>query len=81
MQEVIRPVIEYLEGEKEVYESALQAYTSDSPIDSLDSEVKKMREIEAIKLREKITDLNKHIKVIKLMVPKSTTTTVKRSKK
>lgn len=61
-------IIDYLEGEKVINEAALKAY--DAPIipDS-DSEIRVMREREAIKLRDRITELSRHIQVIKKMYP------------
>lgn len=61
-------IVEYLEGEKKINEDALKAY--DNPIipDS-DTEVRRMREREAIKLRDRITELSRHIEVIKRMYP------------
>jgi hypothetical protein len=62
-------IIEYLEGEKEVWENALKAYEPKT-IDDEPNEVKVLREKEAIKLRDRITELTRHIKVIKAMYPR-----------
>lgn len=63
-----KTIVEYLEEEKAINEAALKAY--DTPIipDS-DSEIRIMREREAIKLRDRITELSRHIQVIKRMYP------------
>lgn len=62
-------IIEYLEGEKEVWEQALKAYEPKT-LDDIPNDVKVLREKEAIKLRDRITELTRHIKVIKAMYPK-----------
>jgi hypothetical protein len=67
MAEVQRTVIDYLQDEVKINSDALRAY--DTPITDSDSEVRKMREIEAIKLRDRINELNRHIAVIKRMYP------------
>ena len=64
----IKKVIEYLDGEKSVCEDALKAY-DDTIIPDTDAEIRSMREREAIKLRDRITELSRHIKVIKAMFP------------
>ncbi len=61
-------IIEYLEGEKKINEDALKAY--DNPIiPDNNSEIRVMREREAIKLRHSIAELSRHIEVIKKMYP------------
>lgn len=61
-------IINYLEGEKEICEAALKAYEP-SIITDTNDEIRIMREREAIKLRDRIFELNRHIKVIKAMYP------------
>lgn len=61
-------ILEYLEGEKSINEAALVAYEP-KIIQETDSEIRIMREREAIKLRDRITELNRHIAVIKRMFP------------
>ena len=61
-------IIEYLEKEKSINEDALQAYEPTSIQDS-DNEIRRMREREAIKLRDRIYELKRHIEVIKRMYP------------
>lgn len=69
MKATIDPIISYLEEQRDIYEDALRAY--DPPvIDDPDPELRRMREIEAIKLRTLASDLRKHIAVIKRMIPK-----------
>lgn len=60
-------IIEYLEKEKSINEDALRAY--EDPIKDTDSEIRLMREREAIKLRDRIYELKRHIEVIKRMYP------------
>ncbi len=61
-------IIEYLEKEKGIFENALEAYAPQVIQDS-DNEIRQMREKEAIKLRDRITELKRHISVIKYMFP------------
>lgn len=68
MAEIKKNIIEYLEEEKTINENALKAYDS-APIQDSDPEIRKMREMEAIKLRDRIHELNRHIAVIKKMIP------------
>lgn len=70
MQEIKNSVIKYLEEQKSINEDALRAYEDTSPIQDEDSEIKMMREKEAIKIRDRIYELKKHIAVINLMIPK-----------
>ncbi|MFV5697760.1 hypothetical protein ACM55H_05275 [Flavobacterium sp. ZT3R17] len=57
-------ILEYLEEEKTINEKALLAYEP-KPI----AEIRILREKEAIKLRDRITELSRHIAVIKRMYP------------
>jgi polyhydroxyalkanoate synthesis regulator phasin len=61
-------IVEYLEEEKTINEKALVAYEP-KPIAELDQEIRILREKEAIKLRDRITELSRHIAVIKRMFP------------
>lgn len=61
-------IIAYLEEEKSICEDALKAYEPQIIQDS-DAEMRIMREKEAIKLRHSITELKRHISVIKRMYP------------
>lgn len=61
-------IISYLEEEKGINEDALKAYEPQIIQDS-DPEMRRMREKEAIKLRDRITELKRHIAVIKRMFP------------
>ncbi|MES2796677.1 MAG: hypothetical protein V4683_11960 [Bacteroidota bacterium] len=61
-------ILEYLSEEKTINEKALSAYEP-KPIAEQDSEIRIMREKEAIKLRDRITELSRHIAVIKRMFP------------
>ena len=62
-------IIEYLEGEKAVWEEALKAYEPKT-LEDIPNDVKVLREREAIKLRDRITEITRHVKVIKAMYPK-----------
>jgi len=66
--EMRNTIIEYLEKEKSINEDALQAYEP-QPIQDSDSQIRIMREREAIKLRDRIYELKRHIEVIKRMYP------------
>ena len=61
-------ILEYLDEEKIINEKALLAYEP-KPIQEQDAEIRIMREKEAIKLRDRITELSRHIAVIKRMFP------------
>lgn len=61
-------ILEYLEKEKSINEDALKAYDENAIQDS-DNEIRRMREREAIKLRDRIYELKRHIEVIKRMYP------------
>jgi hypothetical protein len=70
MAEVRKSVIDYLQDELEVNTAALKAYDPNAIDDEKrDPEVKRYREIEAIKLRDRVNELTRHIKVIKRMYP------------
>lgn len=60
-------IVEYLEKEKSINEDALLAY--EDPIKETSEEIRIMREREAIKLRDRIYELKRHIEVIKRMYP------------
>lgn len=68
MKAAIKPVLEYLEEQKDIAEDALRAYDP-QPIPDSDSEVRRMRELEAIKLRHQVSELRKYIATIKRMTP------------
>ena len=68
MNEVKTQILSYLEEQKDICEDALKAYEP-QPIQDGDSEIRKLREIEAIKLRHHSNELKKHIAVIKRMFP------------
>lgn len=61
-------IIDYLEKEKSMNEDALRAYEPQAIPDD-DAEVRRMREREAIKLRDRVFELKRHIEVIKRMYP------------
>lgn len=82
MDEVKNMIIQYLQEEKEICEAALRQYDSyDSPMQDADQEIKKMREVEAMKLRNNIHELNRHIAVIRRMVPPIKNTSADRKSK
>lgn len=70
MAEIRRTVIDYLQDETKINGDALKAYEP-SPLEdnNRDSEVKRYREIQAMILRDRINELNRHIAVIKRMYP------------
>lgn len=61
-------ILDYLEQQKGINEDALKAYDENAIQDS-DNEIRRMREREAIKLRDRIYELKRHIEVIKRMYP------------
>jgi hypothetical protein len=70
MAEVQRTVVDYLQDELKINSDALRAYDH-NPMeeDKRDSDVKKMRELQAMILRDRINEINRHIAVIKRMYP------------
>ncbi len=68
MAEVKQNIIDYLTEELQINSAALKTYDDrDNPIQNSDSQIKQMREIEAIKLRDRIHEITRHIAVIKRM--------------
>lgn len=60
-------ILEYLEKERSINEDSLRAYEDNLVED--DHEVRRMRERERIKLRDRVYKLKRHIEVIKRMYP------------
>jgi hypothetical protein len=69
MSEVVKPILNHIEKRMKNKMEALKAY-DDSPISNLDTEIKRMREIEAMKLRTEINLLKDISDVIQDMFPK-----------
>ncbi len=70
MADVKRSVVDYFQDEVEINTAALKAYEPNIIEDSnRDPAVRQFREIEAIKLRDRITEATRHIAVIKRMYP------------
>jgi hypothetical protein len=70
MAEVREKIIDYLQEEIRINSDALKAYEPNAiDDDKRDPETRRIREIEAIKLRDRIHELNRHIAVIKRMYP------------
>lgn len=62
--------IDYLQDEVTINTAALKAYEPNAiDDDKRDPLVKQVREVEAIKLRDRISELTRHIAVIKRMFP------------
>ena len=69
MTEVKQNILDYLTEEMAMNTTALKSYDSnENPIQDSDTEIRKMREVEAIKLRDRIHELNRHIGVIRRMI-------------
>jgi hypothetical protein len=68
INEVKKNVLKYLEDQYDIAFNALAAYEPTAIMDS-DAEIRKMREYEAIKLRDRVAELKRHIAVIKQMYP------------
>jgi hypothetical protein len=66
--EMRNTIIDYLQDEADVNSKALAAY-EEKPFQDSDRELNRMREIEAIKLRDRVNQINRHISVIKRMFP------------
>lgn len=70
MAELKRNVIDYLQDELKINNDALKAYDDlNNPLQNADPEIKRLREFEAIKLRDRVTELSRHIAVVKRMYP------------
>jgi hypothetical protein len=70
MAEIRRTVTDYLQDEVKINSDALRAYEH-NPMedDKRDPDVKKLREVQAMILRDRINELNRYIAVIKRMYP------------
>lgn len=69
MAEIKQNILDYLQEEMSINTTALKSYDfNENPIQDADIEIRKMREVEAIKLRDRIHELNRHIAVIKRMM-------------
>lgn len=66
IMEVKTNILNYLNGQQKVLMAALAIYDTDAIKDS-DTEIKRMRETEAIKLRDRLSELNRHIATIELL--------------
>lgn len=69
MAEIKQTIVDYLQDEVKINTDALKAYEGDQTIQDQDATIRRMRETEAIKLRDRIYELNRHIAVIKRMFP------------
>jgi hypothetical protein len=70
MAEVTRSVVDYLQDQLGINTDALKAYDPNPMEDeNRDSEVKRFREVQAMILRDRISEINRHIAVIKRMYP------------
>ncbi len=72
MKAIQTQIVDYLQEELSINSNALKAYDNQNPLLDQDQEIKKMREVEAIKLRYATHELNRYIAVIKRMVPTTT---------
>lgn len=68
MAEAVKPILSILSKRIKNKMEALKAYEY-GPMDIVDSEIKKMREIEAIKLRHEVDVLIDLIDIIQAMYP------------
>lgn len=70
MAEISRSVIDYLQDQLSINNDALKAYDT-NPVDdgNRDAEVKRYREVQAMILRDRVSEINRHIAVIKRMYP------------
>lgn len=70
MANIKNSIIDYLTEELEINSTALKPYEGDKLLpESTNTEILKMREIEAIKLRDRMHQLTSYIAVIKRMIP------------
>jgi ribosome-binding protein aMBF1 (putative translation factor) len=66
IKQTMENVINYFTDQLEINQAALQAYDNDKIKDD-DPEIRKMREIEAIKLRDRVNEITRHMAVLKRM--------------
>lgn len=70
MAQIKDSIIDYLTEELKINSDALKPYEGDKLLpDNTSPEVLKIREIEALKLRDRMHELTRHIAVIKRMIP------------
>ncbi len=67
MEETVKPILNLLNKRMKNKLEALKAY--DGPINDSDSEIKRIREIEAVKLRHEIDVLNDLSDIVLAMYP------------
>lgn len=66
MEETKNVILGYLREQLRINTEALKIYDT-TIVDTEDLEIKKMREVEAIKLRDRVYELTRHIAVIELI--------------
>ncbi len=69
MAKIKADLLDYFTDELKINSDALKSYEGNSNIEYPDPKVREMRELEAIKLRDRINELHRHIAVIKRMLP------------
>lgn len=63
-------ILGYFTEELKINSDALKAYEGDALLpEKTNDEILRIREIEAVKLRDRIHEINRHIAVIKRMIP------------
>ena len=69
MADVVKPILALLDKRMKNKLEALKAYDETNPMNTADSEIKKMREIEAMKLRHEIDVLKDLSDIVQAMYP------------
>lgn len=62
-------LLDYLTEESKINSDALKAYDTGNIITDASQEVQRMREVQAMILRDRVNELNRYIAVIKRMFP------------
>jgi len=62
-------IVDYFTEEIKINSDALKAYENPAPIPEASHEVQRMREVQAMILRDRINELSRHLAVIKRMFP------------
>lgn len=70
MSQIKNSILDYFTEELKINSDALKAYEGDALLpEKTNDEILRIREIEAVKLRDRIHEINRHIAVIKRMIP------------
>lgn len=70
MAQIKNSILDYLTEQLEINSESLKQYEGDKLLpDNTPSDIRQIREIEAIKLRDRIHELTRHLSAIKRIIP------------